>query len=333
MAFLGRDKSSYWSVINNFVTEFKIVELPVSLQFYVESSIASLYDRAVTGCFNNILNVDERIKRTFSTNTAVPNHTFGLKDLITRSIITNSEEFYKVELVDGYVRYSKVQKNLQNSNMEDILVIKGSSYRAKILEIYYATIYRYLNMANTALHLQNKPVIKIPQFQSDNRSTDDSTILGQITSMFNMLKKDTGFGVVDEKASIEILNLNVSMFEKVVEAQYGLISERTGYPVSWIKGSTTGALNMTGDGDRQQLEEQHFNMYTDFIENILKRVYAIVGVEFGVVYHEYTKHVLSETAKILASLDRISFIEDSRKKEIANDLLEVVSKQKKGDKK
>lgn len=297
---------------------------------YTNDAIRSLYDRLIDACFNNLLNVDSVVQRTFSTNTAIPKHTLGLKDIILNSILSHESKFYEVLLVDNtYVQYKEItKKNFKGEVIanEDALVIKGDVFKTRILHSYYALQYRYIGFINLVLKLQNKPILKIASFSKDNSTIDESAIVAQAETFMNYLKSPEGFGLMDKDSDLLITQIDIEKYKELLNNSFALIAQHTGLPKAYIMGSSAGALNSTGEGDRIQYEEVLFKIYTDFIANILKRVYSLIGKTFDVKYHEYTKHKIKEISDLAISLNGINFISEETKKNILQEMFETISK-------
>ena len=290
MSIFNKNPALSGNIYNQFTEISLCREGFIEGAIFVQSHMHNVYTKLAEGTIANIEGMPIIVFDSLVSNKAILTPYKGLIELIVMAIISNSKNYYSVEVVQTGdkqdITYRDVSEHeierMNQSESSNILVIDGNNHQNLILEEAYYLIYEYMLFCHQALTLANKPVIKFNELRVKTTKPDllsKGGLSEQIKKAISCLKTRRGGIVLDGKDTIELTTPKVSEYEDIKRGAYEQICSSLNVPLSFITGYIPGTLSTTGDGDATILQNTFERNYYTFLKPILDRVIQILELK------------------------------------------------------
>lgn len=312
------------NTVRGGLTEWCLFKPQLDSGDFVRNKIRTLYDRIVSDTLVNCLNIEKIVEDSIYSNTSSIVDKIGLKEIIIDTMLKSCIYNVRIEVVNNAIIYSKIKDPIVNSDPDDnILIVNSKEAPTSELYDYYIMIYEYMIFVNSVLKLANKPLIKFNDYRSSTTNlVQADEIKKQVTESLEMLKRENGFSILDAKDNVDMFSVNMDNYDKILTQAYNGIADTLGLPLSYFTGEVGGALNSLGEADRVKCQDVFLRYYKNILQNILKRIYDILGLEYKIVFKEYLEFKLKGILPVLQALERSSLLTDEKKQQYVTKIMD-----------
>jgi hypothetical protein len=304
------------------------IRFELTEKMFVEIVIKDLYERILLDCLSHTIwnsKFDyEKIQSIFYNNTDDLQQTKGLISIFTDFIYNKSLNYLKltkeniIVIITDQEEIKVINDNIKNSIINKNVAILNFKFNNKIdlLKIYAGLLYNTLSTDNTQLYIAKAIIFKCFGLTENVALNAKDGVIKQANNVTDGLKKGKGV-LIDSKSELQLPKVDTSGSKASWEQYNGLIAQTMGMPLSWVMGKVASGISATGEGDIRLIEKGLRIYFLSIWKPAIERLFNT-----NIKFRLETWRSLEGMKGIFEVLENTTLIDENKKKEIANDMID-----------